>query len=71
MKRSGNYAFDLEARGAIESAGTAKAFGPLPGGFKADVLPVSFSAVCSSVSSRAASTAGVSEPAASSSEARC
>jgi len=39
--RSGDYAFDLEARGAIEKA--AGAFGPLPGAFHDDVLPVYFS----------------------------
>lgn len=42
IKRSGSFAFDLEAEGAIEAAGNAKAFGPLPGGYAADVLPVSF-----------------------------
>lgn len=42
IKRSGNFAFDLEAQGAIEAAGNAKAFGPLPEGYPADVLPVSF-----------------------------
>lgn len=42
-QRSGVYGFDLEARGAIESAGRAKAFGPLPEGFNDDVLPVIFS----------------------------
>jgi hypothetical protein len=39
--RSGDYAFDLEARGAIEKA--AGAFGPLPSEFHDDVLPVYFS----------------------------
>ena len=39
-KRSGNMAFDLEARGAIEAAGRAKAFGALPGSY--DELRVSF-----------------------------
>jgi TonB family protein len=43
VKRSGNYAFDLEARGAVEAAGTARAFGPLPERFRDDVLPVTFS----------------------------
>lgn len=38
-----NYAFKAEATGAIESAGNAKAFGPLPDGFMDDVLPVVFS----------------------------
>jgi outer membrane biosynthesis protein TonB len=43
IKRSGSYPFDLEAQGAIEAAGTARAFGVLPEGFEEDVLPVSFS----------------------------
>lgn len=42
IRRSGNFAFDLEAQGAIEQAGNARAFGPLPDGYAADVLPVSF-----------------------------
>ena len=42
VQRSGNFAFDLEAQGAIESAGNAGAFGPLPDGFAGDILPVSF-----------------------------
>jgi len=42
IKRSGSFAFDLEAEGAIEAAGNAKAFGALPDGYPADVLPVSF-----------------------------
>ena len=41
IQRSGSFTFDLEAQGAVESA--AKAFGPLPAGFKDDVLPVMFS----------------------------
>ena len=40
--RSGVYAFDLEAMGAVEAAGAAKAFGPLPAGYPDDVLPVVF-----------------------------
>ncbi|MDQ6634590.1 MAG: TonB C-terminal domain-containing protein [Gemmatimonadota bacterium] len=43
VSRSGNYAFDLEAQGAIEDAGNSRAFGPLPDGFTDDVLPVIFS----------------------------
>jgi TonB family protein len=43
VKRSGNYAFDLESQGAVEAAGLAKAFGPLPEAFREDVLPVTFS----------------------------
>lgn len=42
VKRSGNYAFDLGARGAIESAGEARAFGPLPDAYEGDALPISF-----------------------------
>jgi protein TonB len=42
IKRSGSFAFDLEAEGAVEAAGSAKAFGALPQGYPADVLPVSF-----------------------------
>lgn len=38
---SGNFAFDLEAQGAVEAA--ARSFGPLPAGFPDDILPVSFS----------------------------
>ncbi|MBX3173046.1 MAG: TonB C-terminal domain-containing protein [Gemmatimonadaceae bacterium] len=37
---SGNFAFDLEAQGAVEAA--ARAFGPLPTGFSDDILPVTF-----------------------------
>ena len=43
VTRSGNFAFDLDAQGAIEDAGRSKAFGPLPDGFPDDVLPVVFS----------------------------
>ena len=43
LSRSGNYAFDLEAQGAVEAAGNARAFGPLPDDFTDDVLPVIFS----------------------------
>ena len=42
VKRSGNFAFDLEAQGAIESAGRRHAFGPLPKGWGADVLFIRF-----------------------------
>lgn len=41
LKRSGSFQFDLEAQGAVEAA--AAAFGPLPAGFRDDVLPVIFS----------------------------
>jgi periplasmic protein TonB len=43
LTRSGNYAFDLEAQGAVEQAAAVKAFGSLPDGFPDDVLPVIFS----------------------------
>lgn len=42
ITRSGSFGFDLEAQGAIEAAGNAGAFGPLPQGYPNDVLPVSF-----------------------------
>jgi periplasmic protein TonB len=42
VTRSGSFAFDLGAQGAIEAAGNARAFGPLPDGWETDVLPVSF-----------------------------
>jgi TonB family protein len=41
--RSGVYAFDTEAMGAVDAAASARAFGPLPQGFSDDVLPVIFS----------------------------
>ena len=43
VTRSGNFAFDLEAQGAVDQAAQVKAFGPLPSGFSDDVLPVIFS----------------------------
>lgn len=43
LTRSGNFAFDLEAQGALDQAAQVKAFGPLPSGFSDDVLPVIFS----------------------------
>ncbi len=43
VARSGAYAFDLEAQGAIEAAARSRAFGSLPTGFPDDVLPVTFS----------------------------
>ena len=42
IKRSGDFAFDLEAQGAIEAAANNNAFGKLPEGFESDLLPVSF-----------------------------
>jgi periplasmic protein TonB len=41
-KRSGSFAFDLEAQGAVEEAGRSKVFGPLPTGWESDVLFVHF-----------------------------
>ena len=41
IQRSGSFTFDLEAQGAVEAA--KGAFGPLPAGFREDVLPVMFS----------------------------
>ena len=42
MSSSRSYSFDEEAQGAIEAAGLAKAFGPLPTGYQSDILPISF-----------------------------
>jgi outer membrane biosynthesis protein TonB len=42
VKPSGSYGFDLEAKGAIEAAGSARAFGPLPDGYSDDALTVIF-----------------------------
>lgn len=42
VTRSGSFSYDLQAQGAIEAAGSAKAFGPLPDGWADDVLPISF-----------------------------
>jgi protein TonB len=39
---SGNYSFDQRALAAVEAAANAKAFGPLPPGFREDILPVTF-----------------------------
>jgi protein TonB len=43
IRPSGNFSFDLEARGAVEAASSVRGFGPLPAGFPDDVLPVVFS----------------------------
>jgi protein TonB len=43
VTRSGNYGFDLEARGAIEAVAGVKGFGPLPSAYPNDVLTVVFS----------------------------
>lgn len=42
LTSSGNFSFDLSAQGAVEAAANAGAFGPLPDGYDADVLLVSF-----------------------------
>lgn len=42
LERSGSTTFDLEARGAIEAAARADAFGPLPDEYQFDELQVSF-----------------------------
>lgn len=39
---SGNYSFDQRALAAVEAAANAKRFGPLPPGFREDILPVTF-----------------------------
>jgi len=41
-RSSGSFSFDLSTQGAIEAAGANRAFGQLPDGYPADVLPVSF-----------------------------
>jgi protein TonB len=42
LRSSRSFSFDLEAQGAIEQAGTDKAFGPLPTGWTSDLLKVAF-----------------------------
>ena len=42
VTRSGSFSFDLSAQGAIEASANSRAFGPLPDGWEADVLPVTF-----------------------------
>ena len=42
VERSKNYSFDSKAMGAVEAVANAKLFGPLPGGFREDILPVTF-----------------------------
>ena len=43
VRPSGNFRFDLSARGAVEAAGGRDVFGPLPDAWPFDVLPVQFS----------------------------
>jgi outer membrane biosynthesis protein TonB len=40
VSRSRSYSFDLGAQGAVEAAANSRAFGPLPEGFKSDVLQI-------------------------------
>ncbi|MEN8373835.1 MAG: TonB C-terminal domain-containing protein [Gemmatimonadota bacterium] len=40
---SGNFRFDLAARGAVEAAGSRNAYGALPASWPHDLLPVQFS----------------------------
>jgi len=42
VKGSGNFAFDLQAQGAVEQAGRQRAFGALPAEWQGDRLQVSF-----------------------------
>jgi protein TonB len=42
VKGSGVYSFDVQAKGAVEAAGAALAFGPLPDGFSDDALTIIF-----------------------------
>ena len=42
VRRSGAFTFDLEARGAIETAARQRAFGALPDGYPSDQLRVVF-----------------------------
>lgn len=42
VKPSGSYGFDLEAKGAVEAAGAARAFGPLPEGYSDEALTIIF-----------------------------
>ena len=42
LSSSRSYSFDQEAMGAVEAAALAKAFGPLPVGYPADYLQISF-----------------------------
>jgi outer membrane biosynthesis protein TonB len=40
LSRSRSYSFDLGAQGAVEAAGNARAFGPLPEGFPSEALQI-------------------------------
>ena len=42
VTQSPDYSFNREALGAVEAAANAHVFGPLPAGFREDILPVTF-----------------------------
>jgi protein TonB len=42
LTSSRSFSFDQEALGAVEAAAVVKAFGPLPAGYGADYLQVTF-----------------------------
>lgn len=42
VRGSGNFRFDLAARGAVEAAGSREAYGPLPESWPHEYLPVAF-----------------------------
>jgi TonB family protein len=42
VRGSGNFAFNAQAMAAVEQAGRARAFGPLPGGWQRDRLHISY-----------------------------
>jgi protein TonB len=42
VKGSGSYSFDLQAKGAVEAAAAARAFGSLPDGFSDEALTIIF-----------------------------
>lgn len=42
LRSSRSYSFDQEAESAVETAANAKSFGPLPAGYNADYLQISF-----------------------------
>jgi periplasmic protein TonB len=42
VRGSGRYGFDVQAKGAVEAAAAARAFGPLPDGYIDDALTIIF-----------------------------
>jgi TonB family protein len=42
VRGSGNFAFNAQAMAAVEQAGRARAFGPLPDGWQRDRLHISY-----------------------------